>query len=446
MFKLDYNNMLDEYIGEEGIHLSNIESYEEKIKQVHEGILNSEFGFEEILYKQDEVIDDILKYTDEIKSDIENFVVVGIGGSALGPKAVHYAINGKYYNEKKDKNYPNIYFSETVDPDAMKELFDTIDLSKTLFNIITKSGSTSETMSQFLIIEEMLIKEGLKPDDHLVCTTSNKMGDLYKIAKEKEYKMFFIPENVGGRFSELTPVGLLPAAITGINIKQLLNGAKKMAERCKDVPNPAYMYGLLQHLEINRGKNISVLMPYADRLKYITDWYVQLWAESLGKRVDFGQTPVSAMGPVDQHSKIQLFVDGPNDKVITFISVLNYKNEINIPRKYEDVKGANYLGGNTLNRLIKTEKFATEYALTKHNKSNMSIIIDRINEETIGEIIYFFELATVFLAKLEKINPFNQPGVEDGKNAIYSIFEKPGYEEKRKELEDLKEKSEKFII
>jgi glucose-6-phosphate isomerase len=313
-------------------------------------------------------------------------------------------------------------------------------------------------MSQFMIIKELLEakmgKEAAK--GQIVCTTDPKSGNLIKIAKEEGYKTFYIPSGVGGRFSELTPVGLLPAAFCGIDIAGLLQGAAEMDERCKtgDIyKNPAHMFALLHTIGMKRGKNITVMMPYADSLKYISDWFAQLWAESLGKQYDLdgnavyaGQTPVKALGVTDQHSQVQLYAEGPFDKIIVFLGVDEYRETVTIPKLYADMPSLGFLGGVTHNQLIKTEQDATEYALTKAGRMNMTLTLPKVNAQTIGQLLYFFEVATAYAGELLNIDAFNQPGVEGGKDATYAYFGRPGYEQKKKEMDAAPAKDAKYMI
>ena len=339
----------------------------------------------------------------------------------------------------------------------MAALLDVLDLDKTIFNVVTKSGATSETMAQYLIIMDILKKKfGDKANEHMIATTSAHKGNLIKIAKEEGLKTFYIPDGVGGRFSELCPVGLLPAAVVGIDIKQLLKGAAYMDKICKNknlYQNPALMTALLEVLSMRRGKNISVMMPYADGLKYIADWYCQLWGESLGKAVDNqgnyvyeGQTPVKALGVTDQHSQVQLYREGPFDKVITIIAVENFRSTVNISDGCENIPDVNFLCGNTMNKLINAEREATEYALTTAKRLNYTITLPEINAFTIGQLLYMFEMETAYAGAMLNIDTFNQPGVEGGKNATYALFGKKGYEATKKEMESVPKKKDEYII
>lgn len=463
--RFDFNNMCAEFVGPKGISESDLAGIESKIEAAEKAMIEKratgKMDWRDLPYNQNEVVADINEYVASVKDQFEAFVVLGIGGSALGPIAVQQAINHPFYNElprEKRGGYPKFYVADNIDPDKLVTLFDVIDVKKSLFNVISKSGSTSETMSQFMIIKEMLEKELGKEEAkaHIVCTTDAQHGNLRPIADTEGYKSFVIQAGVGGRFSELTPVGLLPAAMCGIDIEEMLAGAAYMDELCKTedtFKNPGYMYAILNYLAMQKGKNISIVMSYVDSLKFVADWYAQLWAESLGKKTDndgnivrVGQTPVKAVGATDQHSQVQLYAEGPQDKVICFLGVDQYKNEITIPHIYGDIPTLGFLGGATHSKLIKTEQMATEYALIVAEQTNMTITFPEVNEFTLGQIIYLFEVATGFAGELLNINAFDQPGVEEGKNATYAMFDRPGYETKKKELESRPAKKDKYII
>ncbi len=463
--RLDYNNMLTKFVGEHGLKEDDLINIKSVVEKAHKSMIdkrkNGKMDWRDLPHNQSEVVEDILNYVKEVKDDFEAFVVLGIGGSALGPLSVQQAINHPFYNElPKDKRngFPKIYILDNVDPEKLTGLFDIIDVDKCLFNVISKSGSTSETMSQYMIVREML-EEKLGAGNftkNIVCTTDKENGNLIKIAKSEGYKTFFVPAGVGGRFSELSPVGLLPAAFCGVDIKEMLKGASIMDEASNNedyMQNPSYMFAILSFLAMKRGKNISVVMPYADSLKYISDWFAQLWAESLGKKFDndgnevfVGQTPVKALGATDQHSQVQLYAEGPFDKMIVLLGVDEYKEELAIPKTYQDIPSLGFLGGNTQNKLIKVEQEATEYALMKAGKMNMTITLPKVNENTLGQLLYMFEVATGFCGELLNINAFDQPGVEEGKNATYAMFDRPGYEAKKEELLSRPEKENKYII
>ncbi len=460
----DYNNMMTDYVGDiTGITDEDINSQKISAKKaftkVAEGRGKNMMGWTELPYNQKDTVTEIVSTAKYVRKTFDNFVVLGIGGSALGPMALFQALCHLHHNElpKSKRKAPKFYVEDNVDPERMAALLDIIDVKKTMFNVITKSGSTSETMTQYLIIYDILKKElGEQASKHIIATTSESKGNLIKIAKKEGFKTFYIPDGVGGRFSELCPVGLLPAAVLGIDIKLLLEGAKYMDKRCSKADvrkNPALMAALLQYIAIQKGNNISVMMPYADGLKLMADWYAQLWGESLGKAVDLdgnkvyaGQTPVKSLGVTDQHSQVQLYTEGPFDKVITLIGVVNYRKTVEIPNGCEDIPAVNFLCGHSMNELITAEMNATEYALTRAQRLNNKIILPEINAFTMGQLMMFFMLQTAYIGALLNIDTFNQPGVEEGKNATYALLGREGYEEKAVELRNKKPKNENYII
>lgn len=461
--RFDYNNMMSDFIGEEQGFSSKDLADNKKIaeaahKRVAENRGKGMMGWTELPYNQKEIVNDIMATAKIIRKKFDNFVVLGIGGSALGPTAVFQALCHLRHNElpARKRKAPKLYVEDNVDPERMASLLDVLDLNKTIFNVITKSGATSETMSQYLIIMDLLKKKfGDKAKEHMIATTSAKKGNLIKIAQEEGLKTFYIPDGVGGRFSELCPVGLLPAAVLGIDIKVMLEGAAFMDKICKSKDyrkNPALVAALLQFMSMKKGKNISVMMPYSDGLRYVADWYCQLWGESLGKAVDLdgntvyaGQTPVKALGVTDQHSQIQLYREGPFDKVITLIAVETFRAEVTISEGCENIPDVNFLCNHTMNELINSERKATEYALTTANRPNCTITVPEINAFTVGELLYMFELETAYTGAMLNVDTFNQPGVEGGKNATYALFGRKGYEETKKEMDNAPAKKQEYI-
>lgn len=462
---LNFNNMMAKFVGEKGIEEKELAQLADKMEKAEKAMIekrkNGGMDWRDLPYNQDDVVEDILQYAAEVKDQFEAFVVLGIGGSALGPIAVQQALQHPYYNElprEKRGGWPRFYVADNVDPERLVYLFDVVDPAQTLFAVTSKSGGTSETMSQFMIIKEMLEERLGKQEAarHIVCITDAEKGNLRPICEEEGYKSFVIPAGVGGRFSELTPVGLLPAAMTGIDIKEMLAGAAYMDALCGDeniYTNPGHMYGLLSYVAMQQGKNIQVMMPYADSLKFMADWFAQLWAESLGKKfaldgsvVYAGQTPVKALGVTDQHSQVQLYAEGPFDKMIVLLGVERYRESITIPKTYAEIPSLGFLGGATHAQLIQTEQMATEYALLKAGKMNMTLTLPEVNAFTVGELLYLFEVATAFAGELLEVNAFDQPGVEGGKNATYAMFGRPGYEAVKAELDARPQPEQKYII
>lgn len=385
----------------------------------------------------------VKEYASMVKDRFENILVLGIGGSALGGIALTEALLKPYWNllsEEQREGMPRIFFMDNIDPDSMTALLDMLDLSKTLVNVITKSGDTAETMSQFMIVKDRLEKElGDNYRYNVVATTDKKTGILRQISEQEGYKTFVVPDDVGGRFSVFSAVGLLPLALVGIDIDSIVNGIKDMDLALKNTDlreNIAAQNALIHYLlDTKKGKNISVMMPYSSRLRYVADWYAQLWAESLGKNKDkdgndvhVGPTPVKALGATDQHSQIQLYNEGPNNKIINFIRVEEFDNTLEIPNIFE-YTGIGYLGGKTINQLINAEADSTRVALSDYGRPTVTITLDKVDGYNLGQLLYMFEVQTAIAGELYNINTFNQPGVEQAKNYTYALMGRAGYEE-----------------
>ncbi len=438
--RFDYQNLLYSNQIRCGITSDIITDMREKCLEAHHDIVSDRhkniLGFYDLPLQD---VTPILDYLDTIKDRFDTMVVLGIGGSALGNRAVYSALKAELELKKK------ILVCDNVDPILLYEILEQIDWDRTVFNLISKSGTTSETMAAYMIIAEILRKKF--PTDYkqrMIITTDKNKGFLRDIINREGYPSFVVPDNVGGRFSVLTDVGLVSSAFAGVNIKALLSGAQAMKLRCeKDdlIQNPAYLNGLLHYLYMRQGKNISVMMPYTNPLYDCADWYRQLWAESLGKRynrqgkeVFVGQTPVKALGTTDQHSQVQLYTEGPNDKVFTFITVEKFNHDYIIPNIHPDREEVNFLADKPLSRLLNTERLATEIALTRAGRPNCNIVFPELNEFTLGQFFMLYEVQTVFTGKLLNIDPLDQPGVEAGKIATYAMMGKAGFE---KELESI---------
>ncbi len=447
--KIDFGNMFTSQIGEYGLTEGDMAPLKEDVARVHKGMneKKSEMVWRSLPFVQDEIVKDMKETAKKINEKFDAFVVLGIGGSALGSKALFSGLKHLHYNElsRKKRGGARFYVIDNVDPDRMNALFDVIDVKNTCFHVITKSGATVETMSQFMIILNML-KDAIGKDykDNIVMTTDKEKGTLKKIVDEHGFKSYIVPDGVGGRFSVLCPVGLLSAAVLNIDIEALLKGAGDMHQKCENEnieENPAYMYALTHCAAMKKGVNISVLMPYADALLDTAEWYAQLWAESLGKIVDnkgntvhFGQTPVRALGVTDQHSQVQLYREGPFDKIICFIKVENYNSDVKIDKPDMVMYDANYIPGKSMGELINFELTGTRYAVTKSGKMNMIITLDKVDAYNIGALFMLFEMATAAAGEFLDINAFDQPAVETGKQATFALMGRDGYEDMAKEL------------
>lgn len=369
-----------------------------------------------------DIIQNVVK---QLRLKFETLVVVGIGGSNLGAKALIRSL---------DSNQKKVYFSgDTTDPVALKNLLNNVDLKKTLFYIVSKSGSTLETVADFLFWREQVIKKvGYKNHaQHFVITTNLQKGKLLAIAQKEGYALLGHYDG-GGRYSVLSVNGLFPAAWLGLDIKQLLKGAQSMEKIAGEntwQKNLPFIYAALHYLGYKKGKqNISVLMPYAESLNSFSFWYRQLFAESLGKKYDkkgklvhIGLTPIAASGPKDQHSQLQLYNEGANDKIFTFIRVDKFSADYKLPL-YKN-SGLEFLAGKSLAQILNIEQQAVANSLMKNQRANATLIIPELNEYYLGQLFQFFELATVYLGELLGIDVYNQPGVEDSKKMMMRMLQ-----------------------
>ena len=457
MLKLNYKNADAVVVGEEnGLNIEQeFCNYKETIANIisdlnkrkdkpGQGLRWMNLGYSE------ETIWYVKEFASMVENRFDNILVLGIGGSALGGLAVTEALLKPYWNlltSEQRNGLPRIFFLDNIDPDSINGLLNILDLKKTLVNVITKSGSTAETMSQYMIVKNILERE-LEDDyrKNIVVTTDKNVGILRQLADQEGYKTFVIPDDVGGRFSVFSAVGLLPFALVGIDIDELTNGIKDMDLALKNTDihkNIAAQNALIHYLmDTKKGKNISVMMPYSSRLRYVSDWYAQLWAESLGKefdnegnKINVGPTPVKALGATDQHSQIQLYNEGPNNKLITFIRVDNFDTTLEIPKIFE-YTGIGYLGGKTINDLINAEADSTRVALSDYSRPTITISMDRINPYNLAQLLYMYEVQTAIAGELYHINTFNQPGVEQAKNYTYALMGRSGYEDSAQQLQE----------
>ncbi len=407
----------------------------------------------------------------------DNLVVLGIGGSALGNIALQSALNPPTWNllPNDTRGGPRLFVVDNVDPANLKAVLDFLSatdpgLERTCFNVISKSGETAETASQFMIIRRMLI-DALGEKEHgrnIVAITDAAKGTMRKICDASGYTTLPVPEGVGGRFSVLSPVGLFSAAMCGIDIDALLDGAAAMDERCSTpelAKNPAAMLAtLLYNLSrtaIDHGpvgdasggpKTIHAMMPYANGLYLMADWFRQLWAESLGKRASLdgeevfrGWTPVKALGTTDQHSQVQLYREGPNDKVFILMEVGTFGDqEIEIPSGL-GVDALSYLEGKKMGDLLNAEKRATEFALVESQRPNLTIRFPKVDAAHVGEFIYLWEMATAYAGLMLNVDAYDQPAVETGKVATFGLMGREGYGEWKERVEGRLGSSDRLV-
>ena len=452
---LYYKNVTEEIVGSDhGLSASALDELAAPMAKITEAMASAResgnLAYRDLPY-QSATIEKITALAEQLRPTCDNLVVLGIGGSALGNIALQTALNSATYNlldnDQRSGN-PRLFVIDNVDPDQLSAILDFLDgqLDRTLFNVISKSGRTAETAAHFLTICEML-KNKLGPEslkDRIVATTDTTSGTLRSIVDREGFTALEVPDGVGGRFSVLSDVGLFSAAMCGIDIKELLAGATAMDERVKTSDlkaNPAALYAAIQYSYYKMGKPLSVMMPYSYQLKDLSDWFRQLWAESLGKQTDLdgkevfvGPTPINALGTTDQHSQVQLYREGPNDKIFTFLEVEKFGTEVIIGDAGETTE-LSYLSGRKMSDLMNAEKQGTEYALLKSNRPCLTIKFPAINAHTVGQFIYLLEVATSYFAGLLNINTYDQPAVELGKEATFALMGHSEWTDLLKEIE-----------
>jgi len=467
--KLYYKNVTSEVIGpEHGITADQLKQLAEKtsplISQLNKERKNGRTPYRDLPFNK-EISRKVKELVAELKDRCENLVVLGIGGSALGNIALQTALNPYMYNlDHTQRVGPRLFVFDNIDPPQLasflKWLEDNDRLKKTIFNVISKSGQAAETMSQFMIVRQLLLDK-LGHDactKQVITTTDANQGILREIADNAGFRSLEVPEGVGGRFSVLSAVGLFSAAMCGIDIDSLLAGAWDMDDRvsCQDFyKNPAAINAAVNYHFYNRGKKISVMMPYSYALRDLADWYRQLWAESLGKAKDLtgddvhiGPTPVKALGATDQHSQVQLYREGPNDKLFTFLQVNNFDKDLKIGSAPDGAPELGFLAGKDLSTLFNNEKRATEYAILQSKRPCLTVFFDKVNAYTVGQFIYLYEVTTSFAGALFGINPYDQPAVELGKEATFALMGKPGdeYEKLAQQIQSLTEIDGDFLV
>jgi glucose-6-phosphate isomerase len=448
VIKLAYGRMFREHLdGKHGVERSGLQELAGRFSEVQSEVKQrrgqGEYGFYDLV-NQGPTVHAIRTFAEGLGQAHDHVLVLGIGGSALGTKALLNALRPPAWNELDDESrdfFPRLTVLENIDPISVSAALRRIDPRRVLVNVISKSGGTAETMAQYLVVRAWL-ENALGPAAyrHLVFTTDPSRGALRELAQRDHIATLDVPTDVGGRFSVLSPVGLLPAALVGIDIAGLLAGAQQALTRSEPDDlwqNPPALYAaLLGEADMKHGAGVHVLMPYTDRLRDFAEWYRQLWAESLGKRVNragrtvnVGPTPVAAVGATDQHSQVQLFMEGPFNKVITFVTVEDFGQEVNIPRPAAKLPSdLEYLPGHTLGELLRAEYQATSAALAQMGRMNCTLRLPDLTAPTVGEALMFYQLATGYAGVWYGIDPFDQPGVELGKRLTFAAMGRPGYE------------------
>ena len=386
----------------------------------------------------------IEKFAAELSGEIDAVLVLGIGGSALGPSAIDSAIRGPQPVQQLEKKSPRLFVMDNIDPGYCAAMLSQLNPKRVAICVITKSGKTAETIATLMITYEWLTKAigGKKAQKRIIAITDPHKGDLLEIAKTEKFTTFYIPGNVGGRFSVFTPVGLVPAALCGIDIHKILRGAREANQYCwsRDLSENLALQSAMIHylLDTRRQKKTEIIFAYSNYLWDAAFWYRQLWAESIGKRVNrkgevvnAGQTPVAALGVTDQHSQLQLYTEGPHDKMLTFWTVQRHRAELDIPasKSFAKYESAAYLQKKKLSELFQTEQRATESALTHAGRPNCRWTLPKVDDFHLGMFFQLLEFQTAFAGELLGIDAFDQPGVELAKRLTNEMMGRKGFEE-----------------
>ena len=414
MLKIDFKNLY-KIADEHGMPESAFSDHQEYLAPNLEKIEARGQGFYKVIDDTDTLksVTDFAKSVDGKYTDI---VICGIGGSALGPVCLRDAFSD-FFNPHP----PQLHVLENIDPDFLAEAVEALDLETTLFLVTSKSGGTPETVAQYMFFRSLLDEVGLPVKQHMVFITDPVNSLLREIGNEEGITMFDIPPSVGGRFSVQTPVGLLPAALIGIDVVEMIKGMRDMRDNFLNTDsdqNLPFQFACAQTVTYLKGKPINIIMPYHTKLRQFGAWCVQLIAESTGKfKADgsnVGITPVPSLGVTDQHSQVQLFAEGPNDKLVVFINVENFNHNLEIPVLLDNEK-TSFMKGKTFTELLHAEQKATAGALTENDRPNLTITIPELTPYYLGQLFMLFEGATAFWGEFFEIDAFNQPGVERGK-------------------------------
>ena len=426
-----------------GINEKEFIKYNTKVEQIYKGLQIMSKDKEQFAgwltlptkYNKRE-FNKIKKVAEKIRKNSDVLLVIGIGGSYLGARAVIEGLTSSFANclDENKRNAPQIFFvGNNISPNYINELIECIGDKDFSINVISKSGTTTEPAIAFRVFREFLeTKYGIaEARDRIFVTTDKESGSLKRLATEENYETFVIPNNIGGRYSVLTPVGLLPIAVAGIDIDKLMIGAKNGQDDYSDLNikyNPCFKYAIARNILYNHNKTIEILANYEPKLHYFNEWWKQLYGESEGKNKK-GIFPAGVDFSTDLHSLGQYIQDGRRDLFETVISVKETKTDIKIKQDEDNVDGLNFLAGKTVSFVNKKAMEGTVAAHVQGGVPNILIEIKRLDEETIGELIYFFELACAISGNLLGVNPFDQPGVEAYKKNMFRLLGKPGYEE-----------------
>jgi glucose-6-phosphate isomerase len=453
----DYSFMMSDVVGETGATEAEVNSLKDALLNMRSEYFKSQtpLGFMRLPYDS-ETVSHIKELAQKYRSNFDTLLVLGIGGSDLGARAVISALRNVYHNwnssARGSGNMRVFFLGSNTDPHEIEETLASIDLHRTAVNVISKSGDTVETMSAFILIRDLLI-QAVGYDEHrkhIIATTDESKGTLRTIVDREGYDYLVVPSDVGGRFSVLSTVGLFPITCSGVDIDILLSGAQAICDQLVSFSETelhgAEIYAALHYQAYTKRKQyINVFIPYSQHLREFGFWFRQLWAESLGKKdqlgsndpVYVGPTPIAALGATDQHSQFQLYYYGPFDKLITFVKVADFGSSLRVPAAYEDIEGISYMKNMKFADILNSELTASSLALAERKRPNGCITLPELTPFTVGQLFQFLEITTAYMGGLFNINAYDQPGVELGKQNMYALLKRQGYGSREAELQHL---------
>lgn len=442
MIKIDINNVLS-FVKEEDIY-----SFDTEIKRHYSALFNKKGKGNDFLgwinlpkeMLESDIISDIQATAKKLQEKSEIFVVIGIGGSYLGARAVIEALQDSFSQYKENSAPQIIYAGQNIGEDYLSELMEVLDKKDYSVTVISKSGTTTEPALAFRLIKQHLENKYGKQEasERIVAITDKERGALKKLSDEQGYKTFVVPDDVGGRYSVLTPVGLLPIAVAGFDIKKLVEGALKMQEFAATehsiAEDPIALYAATRNSLYRMGKPVEIMVNYQPKLQYFSEWWKQLYGESEGKE-NRGIFPASVNFTTDLHSMGQYVQEGLRILFETVVTIEKPNRELTVPKDELNLDGLNYLSGKQIDEVNKKAELATVLAHVDGGVPNIRISIPKLNEFYIGEMIYFYEMACAISGYILNVNPFDQPGVEAYKKNMFALLGKPGFEKETEEIQ-----------
>ncbi len=449
--QLDLNGLLATAVGAGGLTPDDVAALEPDLARARallsERRADGKLQFAELPYRSEDLTM-VLATAAETRELFDTLVVLGVGGSAMGARALVSAL------VTPASGGVRVVLADSIDPSAMQGLLDQLDLRRTLFNVVSKSGNTTGTMAQFLVVRDRLLRAlgAVDYKRHLLVTTDPERGSLRQIVDDEGFRELTIPAGVEGRLSALSAVGLFPLAVAGIEVAEVLAGAAHVDERSRTAASPLadaplLLAGALWLMATRREKRLLALVAGSDRLGGVADWFCHLWAASLGRSAASALKPIPARGAADQHAELALSLDGPRDTVVCFLRVEDHGAPLDVPVTYKDMEDVGYLGGHPLAALLDAEQRATELALARHGRPSARVMLPALNPFILGQLVYLLELATVAAGVLAGIDPGEERGLEEARQIAHGLIGRPRFAGWKEEAEAwLGRKDPRFVL